>query len=250
MRAWLCKLGSMSLWRSPLVAPLPKSRRCRLQQARGLIFFPGHNYIYEDALHRMREIDSGALGRLTSCYIMYNIHHESVAARFWRHPADHDAPCLHFSLPDGRSPAHGQRHEGDNQRWLCLTGESRDADDADALNSSRCYRRRLQMMTTALILGASTSSCSARRLSTLLIQRFRRQQKAYGAFAHVPGIPIHRAQRGWFLRERVHSQGNSPTLDRNGCHHELEILEAAERSIRDGVHVHVSEVPSGRQSLF
>jgi predicted dehydrogenase len=45
---------------------------------------PGHNYIYEDALYRMKDmIDSGSIGKITNIFIMYNIHHpESVAAKY------------------------------------------------------------------------------------------------------------------------------------------------------------------------
>eukprot|EP00746_Dinoflagellata_sp_MGD_P040553 gnl/MRDRNA2_/MRDRNA2_19799_c0_seq2.p1 gnl/MRDRNA2_/MRDRNA2_19799_c0~~gnl/MRDRNA2_/MRDRNA2_19799_c0_seq2.p1 ORF type:complete len:278 (+),score=55.65 gnl/MRDRNA2_/MRDRNA2_19799_c0_seq2:76-909(+) len=53
-------------------------------EGRGLICMPGHNYIYEDGLKRMRDmIETSTIGKVTQLYIMYNIHHpESVAAKY------------------------------------------------------------------------------------------------------------------------------------------------------------------------
>jgi predicted dehydrogenase len=55
-----------------------------LADSRGLICMPGHNYIYEAGMMRTRElVDAGDLGRITSAYVMYNIHHpEEVAKRY------------------------------------------------------------------------------------------------------------------------------------------------------------------------
>ena len=56
----------------------------RLADAKKLVCMPGHNYIYEAGMNRSKElIDGGDLGRLVSCYAMYNIHHpEEVAKRY------------------------------------------------------------------------------------------------------------------------------------------------------------------------
>ena len=45
---------------------------------------PVHNYIYEDGVRRTKElIESGKLGKITSIYVLYNIHHpEEVCARY------------------------------------------------------------------------------------------------------------------------------------------------------------------------
>lgn len=55
-----------------------------LADAKQLVCMPGHNYIYEASMMRSKElIDGGDLGRLVSCYAMYNIHHpEEVAKRY------------------------------------------------------------------------------------------------------------------------------------------------------------------------
>ncbi len=52
--------------------------------AKNLICMPGHNYIYESSMMRTRElVDNGDLGKITSAYVMYNIHHpEDVAKRY------------------------------------------------------------------------------------------------------------------------------------------------------------------------
>jgi predicted dehydrogenase len=56
----------------------------RLSEAKKLVCMPGHNYIYEAGMTRSRElIEAGDLGRIVSCYAMYNIHHpEDVASRY------------------------------------------------------------------------------------------------------------------------------------------------------------------------
>jgi predicted dehydrogenase len=56
----------------------------KLADSKNLIVMPGHNYIYEGGMARTRElIAAGDLGRITSAYVMYNIHHpEHVAARY------------------------------------------------------------------------------------------------------------------------------------------------------------------------
>ena len=56
----------------------------RLSDSKKLVCMPGHNYIYEAGMNRSKElIDGGDLGRLVSCYAMYNIHHpEEVAKRY------------------------------------------------------------------------------------------------------------------------------------------------------------------------
>ncbi|CAN5528121.1 Gfo/Idh/MocA family oxidoreductase [soil metagenome] len=49
-----------------------------------LICMPGHNYIYESSMMRTKElVENGDLGKITSAYVMYNIHHpEEVAKRY------------------------------------------------------------------------------------------------------------------------------------------------------------------------
>jgi predicted dehydrogenase len=55
-----------------------------LASAKGLICMPGHNYVYEQSMMRTRElVENGDLGKIVSCYVMYNIHHpEEVAKRY------------------------------------------------------------------------------------------------------------------------------------------------------------------------
>ena len=50
----------------------------------GRVCMPGHNYIYEAGMERTKQlVREGELGRIVSCYVMYNIHHpEEVAARY------------------------------------------------------------------------------------------------------------------------------------------------------------------------
>jgi len=59
-------------------------RMRELAQAQKRVCMPGHNYIYEASMQRTRElVTSGDLGRIVSCYVLYNIHHpEEVAQRY------------------------------------------------------------------------------------------------------------------------------------------------------------------------
>ena len=52
--------------------------------ARGLVCMPGHNYLYEPGMMRIRKmLQAGKLGRLVSIYVLYNIAHpEPVAAKY------------------------------------------------------------------------------------------------------------------------------------------------------------------------
>merc|ERR1712032_155486 len=53
-------------------------------QKLGLVCMPGHNYIYEPQLLRMKEqIANGAYGRLVQLYVMYNIKHPEKVARMY-----------------------------------------------------------------------------------------------------------------------------------------------------------------------
>lgn len=47
----------------------------------GVVCVPGHNMIHEDSLARARAlIQAGDLGKIVSCYVMYNIHHSEERA--------------------------------------------------------------------------------------------------------------------------------------------------------------------------
>jgi len=56
----------------------------KLAIAKDLCVMPGHNYIYEGGMMRTHDlVAENELGRITSAYVMYNIHHpEEVAARY------------------------------------------------------------------------------------------------------------------------------------------------------------------------
>ncbi len=64
------------------VAEIERMRALAQQHQR--VCMPGHNYIYEASMARTKElVDSGDLGRIVACYVLYNIHHpEEVARRY------------------------------------------------------------------------------------------------------------------------------------------------------------------------
>ena len=82
----LClEAGKAVLVEKPVGATIAEiEEMSRLARAKGIVVMPGHNYIYEAGMARTRElVDSGDLGRITSAYVMYNIHHpEEVAERY------------------------------------------------------------------------------------------------------------------------------------------------------------------------
>ncbi len=50
-------------------------------ERRGVVCVPGHNMIHEESLKRSRAmIQQGDLGKIVSCYVMYNIHHSEERA--------------------------------------------------------------------------------------------------------------------------------------------------------------------------
>ena len=52
-----------------------------LADRKGLLCVPGHNMIHEDSIKRSRElICNGDLGRIVSCYVLYNIQHSEERA--------------------------------------------------------------------------------------------------------------------------------------------------------------------------
>jgi predicted dehydrogenase len=55
-----------------------------LANSKKLVCMPGHNYVYEQGMTRTRElVENGDLGKIVSCYVLYNIHHpEEVAKRY------------------------------------------------------------------------------------------------------------------------------------------------------------------------
>ena len=55
-----------------------------LANSKKVVCMPGHNYVYEESMMRTHDLVAGGdLGKIVSCYVMYNIHHpEEVAKRY------------------------------------------------------------------------------------------------------------------------------------------------------------------------
>ena len=77
--------GKHSLVEKPVGQTVEEIRQVQTAaQKTGVKCAPVHNYIYEDGVRRTKElINSGKLGKITSIYVLYNIHHpEEVCARY------------------------------------------------------------------------------------------------------------------------------------------------------------------------
>jgi predicted dehydrogenase len=74
--------GKHVLVEKPLCANLQEIREmiaCRKKT--GVVCMPGHNYIHEDGLARAAQMTArGELGKVVSCYVLYNIHHSEERA--------------------------------------------------------------------------------------------------------------------------------------------------------------------------
>jgi predicted dehydrogenase len=74
--------GKHVLVEKPLAYTLSEIEEMKaLAETRGLVCMPGHNMIHEDSIKRAKVlIENGDLGKVVSCYVMYNIHHTEERA--------------------------------------------------------------------------------------------------------------------------------------------------------------------------
>ena len=74
--------GKHVLVEKPLCANVPEIKEIiACQKKNGVVCMPGHNYIHEDSLARASQmIARGELGRIVSCYVLYNIQHSEERA--------------------------------------------------------------------------------------------------------------------------------------------------------------------------
>jgi predicted dehydrogenase len=74
--------GKHVLVEKPLAATVAEVEEMKATAERcGVVCVPGHNMIHEDSLIRARAmIQNGDLGKIVSCYVLYNIHHSEERA--------------------------------------------------------------------------------------------------------------------------------------------------------------------------
>lgn len=74
--------GKHVLVEKPLAATVAEIEEMKaLSERSGLVCMPGHNMIYEDSIKRSKAlIENGDLGKIVSCYVMYNIYHSEERA--------------------------------------------------------------------------------------------------------------------------------------------------------------------------
>lgn len=79
------KAGKHVLIEKPVSTSVEKIEEIKnASEKAGVVCMPGHNNIYEDSIHRARNlIIEGSLGKVISIYVMYNIFHsEQLASRY------------------------------------------------------------------------------------------------------------------------------------------------------------------------
>ena len=74
--------GKHVLVEKPLAATVAEVEEMKsIAERLGLVCVPGHNMIHEDSLARAKAlIENGDIGKIVSCYVMYNIHHSEERA--------------------------------------------------------------------------------------------------------------------------------------------------------------------------
>ncbi len=74
--------GKPVLVEKPLGATVGEVRRMKeISERTGVFLMPAHNYVYEESMERShRMIGAGDLGKIISCYVLYNIHHTEERA--------------------------------------------------------------------------------------------------------------------------------------------------------------------------
>jgi predicted dehydrogenase len=74
--------GKHVLVEKPLCFSVPEIEEMKaIAEKSGVVCMPGHNMIHEDSLKRTRKlIENGDLGKIVSCYVMYNIRHSEERA--------------------------------------------------------------------------------------------------------------------------------------------------------------------------
>jgi hypothetical protein len=75
--------GKHVMCEKPVGAEVAELERLQaVAEQNGVVLMPGHNYIYEPPLMRTKQmLSDGKLGKITSVYVVYNIHHpEDVSA--------------------------------------------------------------------------------------------------------------------------------------------------------------------------
>ena len=76
------RAGKDVLVEKPLCATVAEVEKMKaISLETGKICMPGHNMIHEESLKRAKAlIDNGDIGKVVSCYVMYNIHHSEERA--------------------------------------------------------------------------------------------------------------------------------------------------------------------------
>lgn len=74
--------GKHVLVEKPLAATVADVEKMKaIAERNGVVCVPGHNMIHEDSLARARAmIQNGDIGKIVSCYVLYNIHHSEERA--------------------------------------------------------------------------------------------------------------------------------------------------------------------------
>eukprot|EP00747_Dinoflagellata_sp_TGD_P088390 gnl/TRDRNA2_/TRDRNA2_163984_c0_seq1.p1 gnl/TRDRNA2_/TRDRNA2_163984_c0~~gnl/TRDRNA2_/TRDRNA2_163984_c0_seq1.p1 ORF type:complete len:253 (+),score=57.81 gnl/TRDRNA2_/TRDRNA2_163984_c0_seq1:110-868(+) len=213
-------------------------------ERKGLVCMPGHNYIYEPQMLRMKEtIESGAIGRVVQLYVFYNIKHcEEVAKKYpgvIRQIMTHHAYVTLYLMGEAPTSVSGMKSTINDgtvpQENLAVVMMQMKSGAISVMQTSFANDDHTSEPWSFYVKVLGTEGGARYSYNDYIDNRKAVvHSHTYLAYPHAV-----RAVSDYFV-EKCLKQGESPLSDMKDAALCLQILEAAERSIEEGIHVALS----------